>query len=239
MATQTKGKCKYCGKEYTRAYMFRHLSACKERKSRLEGETGKRKCGYFLLSIYGRYDQDYWLMVEIKETATLGDLDVFLRNIWLECCGHLSAFYIGGECYESYVDPDPFWGRRSMGMNYKLKTVFQKNMAIGYQYDFGSTTELVIEVKDYRSGYDRKEKIVILSRNNPETFLCRECKEKAVYVVPRFAYDGNPFLCEKCSELEEYEEEYMLRVCNSPRMGVCGYDGSDIYQDQFVPDSEA
>ena len=35
MGTQTKGFCKYCGKEYTRSGMLRHLEACKERKSKL------------------------------------------------------------------------------------------------------------------------------------------------------------------------------------------------------------
>lgn len=28
----------------------------------------------------------------------------------------------------------------------------------------------------------------------------------------------------------------MLPVCNSPRMGVCGYKGSKLYSDQFEPD---
>jgi len=32
--------------------------------------------------------------------ATLTDLDGFLRDIWLECCGHLSAFDIGTVRYE-------------------------------------------------------------------------------------------------------------------------------------------
>lgn len=30
----------------------------------------------------------------------------------------------------------------------------------------------------------------------------------------------------------------LLPVCNSPRMGVCDYCGSDIYPDQFLPDIE-
>lgn len=38
---------------------------------------------------------------------------------------------------------------------------------------------------------------------------------------------------------EEYDDsEFFLPVCNSPRMGVCGYEGSDIYPDQFEPDKE-
>lgn len=55
MAQQTKGLCKYCGKEYTRGGMLRHLAACKERKAVLDQEDGKRKCGYFELVVYGKY----------------------------------------------------------------------------------------------------------------------------------------------------------------------------------------
>lgn len=55
MAQQTKGLCKYCGKEYTRGGMLRHLAACRERKAVLDQEDGKRKCGYFELVVYGKY----------------------------------------------------------------------------------------------------------------------------------------------------------------------------------------
>lgn len=112
-------------------------------------------------------------------------------------------------------------------------------MSIHYEYEFGSTTELVIDVKDYRTGYDRKEKFLILSRNNPQRFVCGKCGVKdAAYIVPELVYNGNPFLCEECSKRKEYEDEFLLKVCNSPRMGVCGYDGSTVYPDEFVPDQD-
>lgn len=175
----------------------------------------------------------------MKDTAFLKDIDIFLRDIWLECCGHLSAFEINGVSYESSPDPDPFWGREAKSMNCRLKTVFQKGMRIGYEYDFGSTTELMIEVKDYRFGNDEKEKLKILSRNNAATYICGRCgKRKAVYVNSYRIYNENPFLCEKCTEQENSEEVYLLNVCNSPRMGVCAYEGSNVYPEQFVPDTE-
>ena len=124
-------------------------------------------------------------------------------------------------------------------MNYKLKTVIQKDMIINYEYDFGSSTDLKIHVKNYRIGHDRKEKLAILSRNNSVEYICGACgKRTAVYIYPLRIYNGNPFLCEKCSKLSDYDSEYLLRVCNSPRMGVCGYDGSTVYPDQLVPESE-
>lgn len=69
MEKQVKGKCKYCGREYTRGYIIRHLSSCKKRKDRLERETGNRKRVYYELLIYGKYDRDYWLVIEIKESV--------------------------------------------------------------------------------------------------------------------------------------------------------------------------
>ncbi len=64
MATQTKGFCKYCGKEYTKGGMLRHLSACSKRKIRLTSERGKRRCRYFEIVIWDKYQKDYWLIYE-------------------------------------------------------------------------------------------------------------------------------------------------------------------------------
>ena len=94
MAEQTKGLCKYCGKEYTKAGMLRHLPACKKRKEKLESEKGKRKCGYFQIVLMAKYSKKYWLLIEVSENVTLKELDKFIRDIWVECCGHLSAYEI-------------------------------------------------------------------------------------------------------------------------------------------------
>ena len=55
----------------------------------------------FHLQVVGMYSPMYWLHIEIPATATLEDLDRFLRAIWLECCGHLSSFEIAGETFAS------------------------------------------------------------------------------------------------------------------------------------------
>ena len=49
MAEQTKGLCKYCGKEYTKGGMLRHLPACKKRKEKLESEKEKENVAIFRL----------------------------------------------------------------------------------------------------------------------------------------------------------------------------------------------
>ena len=112
--------------------MLRHLSACGERKKVLEAETGKRKCGYYELLLMGRYNKNYWLIIEIRETATLRELDQFIRDIWVECCGHLSEFNIAGQRYEVLPDEDFFWDEPSKSMDYKLSSVLSAGMEFTY-----------------------------------------------------------------------------------------------------------
>lgn len=241
MTKQTKGLCKYCGKEYTRTGMLRHLTACKEKAIRFE--QAKEKMKYYELILYGKYDKDYWLIIKISENATLNDLDQFIRDIWVECCGHLSAFEIDDQRYEKMPDRDIYWGRSPKSMNYKLKNILQQGMDLNYEYDFGSTTELIISVKDYYEAPKEKEQITILSRNNAPVFICSVCeKNEAAWINTERYYDRMSFLCNECLEkIDEGEEidvnpDYLLPICNSPRMGTCGYEGSQYYPDQFEPD---
>ena len=113
MAAQIKGFCKYCGKEYTKSGMIRHLTTCKMRKAKLDKENMRRTGKYIQIVVSDKYLKAYWLIIEASENTTLVDLDKFLRSIWVECCGHLSAFMIHGVQYERFPDPDPFWGKRS------------------------------------------------------------------------------------------------------------------------------
>ena len=241
MAIQTKGFCKYCGKECTKSGMLRHFSACKERKARLEekSKTGKKQQGYFQLLISGKYRKEYWLIIEANENVTLKELDNFIRKIWVECCEHLSAFEINGVQYESYPNPDRFWGPPVKNMNYRLRDVVRTGDIINYEYDFGSTTELELKVHDYRIGRDTKDQITILSRNNPIRFVCDQCgKNEAKWVDPDGFYDGMPFWCDECWDEERMDDDYCLLISNSPRMGVCGYEGSTAYPEQFEPDKK-
>lgn len=247
MPIQTKGYCKFCGKEYTRSGILRHLGTCKNRKKKLENESVKKRCKYFTIAIWGKYTKDYWIILETSENTALKELDKFIREIWVECCGHLSAFTINGIQYESNPSTDRFWGISSKNMNYRLKDVIDVGDAILYEYDFGSITELVLNIHSVREGDKRNSEIVILSRNNPPKIICSNCEQNnATWVNPLAYCEGTPFWCDEClhkecseDEEDEYDwPEFFLPVCNSPRMGVCGYEGSSIYLDQFMPDEK-
>lgn len=90
------GKCFLCEQTFAKNTITRHLKKCVPAH-----ETGRGKpVRLFHIRAEGHYAPEYWLHLEIPADATLADLDDFLRAIWLECCGHLSAFIIGDTHYE-------------------------------------------------------------------------------------------------------------------------------------------
>lgn len=156
-----------------RTGIAKHLQTCKKRVDLYE--KAKKTEKYFELLLYGAYNKDYWLIIQIKENATLDDLDRFIRDIWVECCGHLSAFEIDGVSYEREPDDDFGWGEPAKSTNHTLKQVLTTGMIFNYEYDFGSTTEIMVKVLDHYSAQKQNEKVVILSRNNPPEFACSIC----------------------------------------------------------------
>ena len=156
-----------------RTGIAKHLQTCKKRVDLCEKAEKTEK--YFELLLYGAYNKDYWLIIQIKENATLDDLDRFIRDIWVECCGHLSAFEIDGVSYEREPDDDFGWGEPAKSTNHTLKQVLTTGMIFNYEYDFGSTTEIMVKVLDHYSAQKQNEKVVILSRNNPPEFACSIC----------------------------------------------------------------
>src|SRR6266487_2547212 len=107
-----KGICNFCHAEFDKSKMTQHLKHCKQRKAAIEaanaGESEKTKL--FHIVVEGRYLPMYWMHLEMPTDATLVDLDSFLRDIWLECCGHLSAFRIGTTDYSSEPEDCSFFG---------------------------------------------------------------------------------------------------------------------------------
>src|SRR5680860_680290 len=95
---RTRGACAYCGRELTRGGMARHLDSCDRRTEAVA--AADRKSGenwpLFHLQVQDAWDGDFWLHLEMNGSATLKQLDDYLRAIWLECCDHMSQFSVGG-----------------------------------------------------------------------------------------------------------------------------------------------
>ena len=113
-------------------------------------------------------------------------------------------------------------------MNCKLTSVLTEGMTFSYEYDFGSTTELMITVVNYRIGISRKEKIVILSRNNQIEFLCDECgKKPAVYICTECIYEGAGWLCSELQTGKSISSPHLCVLAQSSYKR-CGVNGTDL-----------
>jgi len=207
MTSSSKGNCYLCGEEFGKTAMKTHLI---KRHGALSAE---QKC--YLLKIEGAYDKDYWLYMDVPVTASLSSVDAFLRKIWLECCGHLSAFSGPGHC--------------EIGKARKLEA-FHVGDQLLHEYDFGSTTETMITIVGETGREKQKTLCRLLARNTPPSFQCAVCGAPATLLCTECRYDSdNPFLCDSCAENHEHGD-MLLPVVNSPRMGECGYTGElDVF----------
>jgi len=210
---KSEGKCFFCGKTFAKAGINRNLATHLLEMAEKE-KTGKS----FLVKVetckrWG--SSPYFLSLWIDGEATMKNLDKFLREIWLECCGHLSKFH-------------------GVGMAKKAQDVFEKGLQIDYEYDFGSSTDLTVTVIDeYPIKADKK--IVLLSRNEPLEIMCAICKKNPATQICAvcLGYEEEDVFCDKCAEkhakkCEDFADYASMPVVNSPRMGVCGYEGGII-----------
>lgn len=229
----TDGRCLLCGDTYTNQGMVQHLRGCGVEESTAGDVTTIQ------LRIGGAHRSDYWLHAETDATTTLSELDDFLRDIWLECCGHMSAFTIDDVQYvKPYSEDQPVLGREQRSMEIPLDAVVHGGLEFTYEYDFGTTTELslrVTELGPYEPGHETiddelghdHDAIRLLARNLPPDIECEDCGATATVVCQRCLhdFDATAWLCNGCSDDHECDRPVFMPVVNSPRVGVCGYRG--------------
>ena len=226
--------------------MGKHLISCKSRqdffKTFKEATSSKvtrnkikkvDEVAYYLFKISSPEYPEYWLYVDLSEEITLLNLDSFLRDTWLECCGHLSSFIVMEETYESQIDK--LTDRDSKSMRIKLKELMlQKDVNIGYTYDYGDSTLLNIKVVSSQRTITTKNRNKInkiSARNDDIDYKCFDCKkEKATEICTICIYEKEggrtqSSFCKSCAMKHECGEEMTLPIVNSPRSGICGYTG--------------
>ncbi len=325
----SKGTCNFCNGEIEKGKMTQHLKYCKQRAADIEAELenvpAQQRTRLFHILVEGRYNPQYWLHLELAASDALADLDDFLRDIWLECCGHLSEFTIGGTSYSSEPEDYFYFGEDETGeeteieedeeeelnveellqsfppellkmlpknflselekaeniddlvdylketlnsipkkgvphskeewdayqeryfqsqlietllemledrsLDVPLEKVLKVGQKFSYEYDFGSSTDLTLKVLSEREGAikDRDEDeddIEILARNIAPVLVCQVCGKPAKFVVSGyFDVEENAFCSKKCVKKSGADDEMLLPVVNSPRVGVCGYTG--------------
>jgi hypothetical protein len=191
----SKGYCFICGKTGSKVVIKNHVLK--------DHNNGDEQC--YLIRAEGAYRKTYWLLFTVPLDATFDSVDRFLRQIWCECCHHLSSFT---------------QGRYKFDMEQKISTLGIGETVL-YQYDFGSTTEIVLTVVSGILRPYQEEEVCLLARNVPPREKCDKCGSPAAFID---AWEEGEYLCENCAENVE-DEDALLPLVNSPRSGVCGYCG--------------
>jgi hypothetical protein len=230
---KSEGICIFCNKTFTGSGMSKHLNS-----HFLKNEPQKDAKSFHLKveqnPKYGK--APYFLNLWVSDKAKIQDIDYFLRDIWLECCGHLSNFIdfdtlkkARQNFFSFGIDEDEM----EIDMNKKVSKVLYDGQKIIYDYDFGSTTSLLLTVMSILP-IKATKKITLLTRNEPLEIYCGTCKTTpATQICATHQYSGDGYFCDKCAKkhaksCDDFADYTALSIKNSPRMGVCGYEGGAI-----------
>lgn len=216
---ESRGICLFCGETVVKRSVSKHLARCPKRQEQsLAAQSSARaEDTIWHLRVQSADAKEYWLDLEMIGSSTLEKLDRYLRAIWLECCGHLSEFSIGG------------WGGTVIGKARKANSIFESGLVLRHLYDFGTTSETDIHVVGSRTGRPlTKHPIFLMARNNPPDLRCQECGQPAVWLCIECLYEegATGLLCDTHSEEHSHNEyDGYMPIVNSPRIGMCGYEG--------------
>jgi hypothetical protein len=213
------GTCAFCNEVITRRSIAKHLENCPKWQEILKTTEFSSRPLEILwhLRVQDAHDKDFWLDLEMVGSASLNKLDKYLRAIWLECCGHLSKFTIGG------------WDGLGVGKSRKANSIFEAGLVLRHLYDFGTTSETDIKVVQFREGKPTsKHPIALLARNLMPEAACQECGQPAIWLCIECLYeeDKSGYLCDE--HVEEHPHDNYgepMQLFNSPRTGMCGYEG--------------
>ncbi|MFP4029711.1 MAG: IS1096 element passenger TnpR family protein [Candidatus Brocadiia bacterium] len=218
---ESSGECRLCGETFKSSGMTSHLKSCvkKNRESNDQEEVGL----YHMVARGG--GGLFWLHFEVVGEAPLEVVDDFLRSIWVECCGHLSAFTINNQRYSPQPMDSMMARNPEKPTDVPICEVLSNNDEFHYEYDYGSTTHLEMRVVDVREGPRPERAVRVLARNQMPEFECAECGATATQICPT-CWEDNLF-CDECAPEHPCYDDYggLLPLVNSPRAGVCGYTG--------------
>ena len=227
---KSEGKCVFCDQMFTGSGMGRHLSGHIKEMENDSSTSGKA----YHVKVSA---SEMFLHLLVGGACVFGELDHFLRAIWLECCGHMSSFQVKGKRYD--FDWDDVEKDIGESMSGRVSKVFRKGVKLNYEYDFGSTTPLDIQVvNEYKIRLT--DNILLLSRNEPLPILCHVCNKKpAVSICSVCIFDDPSLFCKSCEKVhkkscEDFADYAKMPVVNSPRMGTCAYEGGaiDVQRDE-------
>jgi hypothetical protein len=200
------------------------MKNCSEIEKRIDEKrtTDGKLRNQFIISIKPKEGGNkYCIYLSIDGALGLIHIDQFIRDIWVECCGHLSGFRIRGKFYQDN------------SLNNKIEDILNSDDKFEYEYDFGSTTDLILEVIDIRLVPISFSQIEIIARNHDIKHECEICGAEAKY----YSYDKEEWECEKCID-EDDDMISEFNYCNSPRDGVCAYEGNKESENTYLPGND-
>ena len=215
----TRGTCNFCGREMTKGGLTRHLGSCEKRVEAIDkaAQSKIKEDVLYHLQVQDAWSGDFWLHLEMKGSSTLETLDSYLRAIWLECCGHLSQFSVGG------------WSGEEIGKSRRIEQVFEPGVELTHIYDFGTSSETLIKAIATREGKPlTRHPIFLMARNAAPVEQCMECEQPAKWICMECVYEEETsgLLCDAHAEAHPHEDYgEPVPFVNSPRTGMCGYIG--------------
>jgi hypothetical protein len=214
----SRGTCLYCGHETSKNMITKHLQSCPARKERREQAAlqGQPENLYHL-RVEDAYDKRFWLHLEVRGSTRLKQIDAYLRDIWLECCGHLSAFR------------PSLYGGEEFNMRRKVDSLFEPGQTITHIYDFGTSSVTTLTSLAKSTGVAlNTHPLSLMARNLMPEAICMECDQPATHFCMACLYEdeGEGLLCdEHLADHPHTDEDSPVALANSPRLGMCGYGG--------------
>jgi hypothetical protein len=218
------GTCLLCKAPVTKRKVLKHSMECLQTSG---WRAGKHPS--FLIMIQGHYNKSYWLVVLARHDARLGDLDQLIRDVWVECCGHLSSFLIEEVIYESDAECS------TDAMDVPLSHVLTRDSTFSYDYDFGSTTSLDLKVIGETPVAPRDSQLCLIARNDRPVISCDRCGDTAEFTRDDLEEEGPRYYCRKCLQSVNPDHEWVDTIANSPRNGICGYAEDPIAALRWYP----
>ncbi len=155
-ADNSVGRCHLCGNAIRAEDVITHARSCVTTavQTLINNDLHSKHAANGTFLIWVRADEvRQWMMLAVRPTTTLLQLDQSLRNLWLECCGHMSRFEIGTTRYSAgrpgpggthlfaayLADP----GDRHM--MYTVGQTISHGASFRHEYDYDYTTCLDLE----------------------------------------------------------------------------------------------
>jgi len=204
----SKITCEFCDIKFGSREYSKHLIDCicekeKNNSGYLIEFTSKSpitKKKYFIYAIFGLY-------------CTFEDINLFLREEWCDCCQHLSTFDV--------IILENNKKLKVMDIDFDINiSIFENAEKFIYEYDMGTPTIVEFKIIKKLNSNISDSKIDIIFQNKPHILKC-ECNNNAKYTYL------DTLLCDECYDDIDCEEQIDILV-NSPRTGICGYEGKTI-----------